>query len=100
MARGDAIQSPPNIAALQRDMARVRESVEKLAGERGDDTFPLSAIRRTELRPLASLTLRSKQATAAPTQAQFNALQADVKDIFDALARISNVLGNAVIPRI
>ena len=100
MARGDSIQTQPNVTALARDFARVRESVEKLTAERGDATYPLSAIRRSELRALASMTLRSTQVTAAPTQAEHNALQADVNDIFDALARISNLLGNAVIPKV
>ena len=100
MARGESLQTGPNIAVLARDFARARESLEKLTAERGDATFSLSAIRRSELRPLASMTMRSTQVTAAPTQAQFNALQADVNDIFDALARISNLLGNAVIPKV
>ena len=100
MARGESLQTGPNIAALARDFARARESLEKLTAERGEATFPLSAIRRSELRALASLTLRSTQVTASPTQAEHNALQADVKDIFDALARISNLLGTAVIPKV
>jgi hypothetical protein len=38
--------------------------------------------------------------TASPTQADFNALQADVANLFDALSRISNLLGNASIPKV
>jgi hypothetical protein len=49
---------------------------------------------------LASLTMQSAQITAAPTQAQYNALQTDVKNIFDALKRISNILGTATIRKI
>lgn len=85
---------------LQRDFDRIREKVEKLTGERGDVTKSLSAIRRSEFSPLASLTMKSAQAAAAPTQAEFNALQTDVKNIFDALKRISNLLGNAEIPKV
>ena len=84
----------------QRDFERIKEKVEKLTGDRGDATKPLSAIRRTELRALASLTLRSKQVASAPTAAEHNALQTDVKNIFDALQRISNLLGNADIPKV
>ena len=94
MARGDSIQSPVNQQAL-RDLARMRESLERLTGERGDQG--LSAVRRVELQALASIELRSSQVTAAPTQAEHNALQTDVKTIFEALKRVSNLLGTAAI---
>ena len=79
---------------------RIREKVEKLTGERGDASKSLAAVRRGELRTLASLDLKSKQITSTPTQADYNALQADVSTIFNALSRISNALGTAKIPRV
>lgn len=82
----------------ERDLQQVRETVEKLSGQRGDASKSLSAVRRSELRALASLSLKSSQVTAAPTQANFNALQADVSNIFKTLQRISNILGNATLP--
>lgn len=82
----------------ERDYAQIKETVEKLAGIRGDATKSQSAVRRTELRPLASLALKSAQISAAPTQAEYNALQSDVNNIFKALQRISNILGNATLP--
>ena len=85
-------------AQIQRDLARMREKVEKLSGERGDSLKSNSAIRRAELRALASMSMRSKQVTAAPTAAEYNALQADVAAIYNALSRISNRLGNADVP--
>ncbi len=85
-----------NAAAFE----RIREKVEKLTGERGDASKSLAAVRRGELRTLASLDLKSKQITSTPTQADYNALQADVATIFNALLRISNALGNAKIPRV
>lgn len=85
-------------AQIQRDLARMRETVEKLSGERGDSLKSNSAIRRAELRALASMSMRSKQVTAAPTAAEYNALQADVAAIYNALSRISNRLGNADVP--
>lgn len=88
-----------DLGQVRRDLTRVSEKVELLMGSRGDATRSQSALRRTELRPLASLTLASKQVTAAPTQAEFNALQADVSAIFDALKRLSNALGNASLPK-
>lgn len=81
-----------------RDLQQLKETVERISGQRGDATKSASAVRRSELRPLASLTMRSKQITAAPTQADYNALQADVGNIFRALQRISNILGNATLP--
>jgi ElaB/YqjD/DUF883 family membrane-anchored ribosome-binding protein len=81
-----------------RDIQQLKETVEKLVGMRGDATKSQSAVRRSELRALASLKLKSTQVTAAPTQADFNALQTDVSNIFKALQRISNILGNATLP--
>lgn len=92
--------TPAQMSQMHRDFMRVRESVEKLTGERGDKAKSLTAIRRSELRPLASLALTSTQVSAAPTQAEFNALQKDVANVFDALKRISNILGNAEIPKV
>lgn len=85
---------------LQRDFDRIKEKVEKFTGERGDGLKPLSAIRRSELAALASLTLQSSQVSSTPTAAQYNALQKDVEAIFNTLKRISNVLGNADIPKV
>lgn len=85
-----------NAAAFE----RIREKVEKLTGERGDASKSLAAVRRGELRTLASLSLKSSQISASPTQADYNALQADVATIFNALSRISNALGTAKIPRV
>ena len=83
---------------IQRDLARMRETIEKLSGERGDSLKSNSAIRRMELRALAGMKMRSKQVTAAPTAADYNALQEDVASIYNALSRISNRLGNADVP--
>lgn len=99
--RGDPIpgrSAPANPASqAQRDFERIREKVEKLTGERGDATKSLSAIRRGEL---AGLEIHSQQITAAPTQADFNALQTDVAALFELLVRISNTLGTATIPKV
>lgn len=102
MARGDALpaRAVPDRqqAQLQKDFERIREKLEKLTGERGDTAKSLSAIRRSELRALPAL--QSSQVTAAPTAAEFNALQADVAAIFAVLARMSNTLGTASIPKV
>lgn len=75
------------------------ERLEVLLGERGDSNKSRSAIRRGELQALASLDLKSKQLTAAPTMADYNALQEDVANIFKALTLISNRYGNAKLPK-
>jgi len=102
MARGYSLptRGESQASQLYRDFDRIREKVEKLTGERGDTTKTLSAVRRGELRVLASLNLNSVQVTASPTAADFNALQSDVANLFDALSRISNLLGNASIPKV
>lgn len=92
--------TPANVEQVVREFQRIKEKVEKFTGERGDDNKSLSAIRRGELTVLASNSLQSSQITGAPTQAQYNALQADVKLIFDILSRISNSNGTADIPKV
>lgn len=70
----------------KRDYNQIKESVEKLTGERGNNP----AIRRSDLLPIASITLKSASAPG-----DVNALQADVKALHDALVRISNLFGTA-----
>ena len=104
MARGDniALRGDPasQYAQLHRDFARIKEKVEKFTGERGEATKPLSAIRRTELRALASIKPQASRITAAPTMDDYNALQADVANILAALALIANTAGTATIPNV
>lgn len=84
----------------QRQFERLREQVQVLTGERGDADKSRTAVRRGELRALASLKMQSGPITGAPTQADYNRLQADVAAIHDAFVLISNILGNARIPRV
>jgi len=104
MSRGEAIPQRGTGAAqaaqLLRDFNRIREKVEKFTGERGDDSKTLSAVRRGEFTALASLTMQSAPVSTTPTAAEFNALQADVKTLFELLQRISNARGTAVIPKV
>ena len=88
------------LARLQREFDRIKEKVEKFTGERGDKEKTLTAVRRGELRAFASMTMNSGIVTVAPTQADYNALQKDVANIYQALQRISNILGNADIPKV
>lgn len=104
MARSSILQSgpetPAQLAQMARDLARIKEKVEKFTGERGDNEKTLTAIRRGELRAFASMKMNSGSVTDAPTQEDYNALQKDVANIYQALQRISNILGNADIPKV
>jgi len=77
------------------DLQRLKEQVEVLTARRGAEKRPLSAVRRGELVGLANRPMGSDQVSAAPSAADFNALQTDVRAIYDLLAVISNALGNA-----
>lgn len=75
------------------------ERIEVLLGERGDAQKSRSAVRRIELQAIASLGMKSKQITAVPTMDEYNALQQDVANIFEAITLISNLYGNAKLPK-
>lgn len=104
MARNSIVQATPKTPSelnqLFRDFERIKEKVEKFTGERGDKEKTLTAIRRGELRAFASMKMNSSQVTAAPTQADYNALQKDVANIVQALQKISNILGTADVPKV
>lgn len=87
---------------MMQQFMRLQEQVQIMTGERGGADKSRTFIRRGELRPLAGLStqMKSKQITAAPTAADYNALQADVAAIYQAFVLISNTLGNAKIPTI
>lgn len=104
MARSSVIQADPQtpaqLAQMSRDLARIKEKVEKFTGERGDSEKTLTAIRRGELRAFATLKMNSSTVTGAPTAADYNDLQKDVANIYQMLQRISNILGTADIPKV
>jgi hypothetical protein len=83
-----------------RQFERLREQVELMTGERGASNRAKTAVRRGELRPLASLTLKSSQISGTPTADDYNKLQEDVAAVYSAFVLISNLLGNAKIPKI
>lgn len=83
-----------NYPQLQKEFETLKIKFERLNGERGDDKRSQAAVRRIDLQVLGTVEMKSGQVSAAPTQADFNALQSDVATIFKALQRISNVLGN------
>ena len=93
MARGDSLSIPRpgrnnDYDQIRKEFDRVKEKVEKLTGERGDTSKSLSAVRRSDLKTLASVELKSTQVTTV-TAADFNALQRDVAFLHDALKRIA-----------
>jgi hypothetical protein len=101
MARGDALpgRGLDRASQIRRDLELARLKLETLTAERGNAGRSKSAVRRSEFEPLGSLTLASGQIGAAPTMQEYNALQQDVAGIFNALKRISNILGTASIEK-
>jgi hypothetical protein len=81
------------LQSLMGDAQRLVQVVEVLEGGRGD---PLKAAARVgELASLPAMVPgepKSRQAAAAPTQAEFNALVTDVHAIFDGINAIRHLL--------
>lgn len=69
------------------------QDLQTLAGLRGralDGSFPNQAVTRKDVSTIGKMApMKSSQVTAAPTAADFNALQADVNTIYQALAAIA-----------
>lgn len=67
---------------LRRELLRLKETVEVLAGERG--ARRQWALRRGEVQPPP---LQSKPITTPPTAEEFNALRRDIEALHKLLAR-------------
>lgn len=74
---------------IDRDFRRIKDSVELLTGERGGDGKPKAALLRGDLTVFSKRVITSAQATAAPTQEQFNALQADMAALYAAVLALA-----------
>ncbi|AOJ09663.1 hypothetical protein [Burkholderia mayonis] len=102
-SRGDALADRKVEAAIVRVLTnkfslseRVVQQLQELAGDRGDTAAgrPRAAVRRQDLRAIARMSeMKSKQVSAAPTAADFNALRDDVRMVFEALRAIAQALG-------
>lgn len=79
------------IEKIQQEFESLKEKTELLDGSRNTKTKGRAAVRFNDLAILAKFptSMTSKQVTAAPTKDDFNALQADVKRLFDIFAAIS-----------
>ena len=62
------------------------EKLQQLTGERGDKTK--AAVRRGDV-SLSAIPMKSKQLTAAPTQTDYNNLQADVTRLWTLISSIA-----------
>ena len=82
---------PTPIEKVQQEFESLKEKTELLDGSRNTKTQARAAVRFSDLSILSKFPTSptSTQVTAAPTMDDFNALQADVKRIWDALAAIS-----------
>lgn len=72
-----------------RDFLRIKEKVETLTGERGSSKKPDAAVLRGDMTFLSGLSMLSTPVTSAPTQEQFNALQADIAAIYAAVVALA-----------
>lgn len=71
------------------------EDLQVLAAKRGAKGYPQAAVRRADLTavlPQPTTTFKSKQISAAPTQADYNNLQKDVATLFAMLTQIAEAL--------
>jgi hypothetical protein len=71
------------------------EELAALRGRASDGSYPSAAVRRKDLATIGQMSaMTSQQVTAAPTQADFNALQADVAEIYQALVAITQAFSS------
>ena len=83
--------------AEERFEQRDRESLETLAGNRQRGAKQKAAVRIEDLAALADMPrLTSKTTAAAPTQAEHNALVADVREVYTRIAIVADVLRRRV----
>ena len=73
------------------DYERIRESVGGLTGERGKDAAARLSLIRALVESVPAVPA-SSQISAAPTQADFNKLQADVSAVFSAVSAMRRLL--------
>jgi hypothetical protein len=102
-SRGDALTDRPLETAIVRVLVnkfglseRTVQSIQELAGLRGqltDGTRPREAVRHEDLGAIARMSeMKSKQVSAAPTAADYNALRDDVRMLFEAMRTIAQRL--------
>lgn len=83
--------------AEERFEQRDRESLETLAGNRQRGAKQKAAVRIEDLAALADMPiLTSRTVAAAPTQAEHNALVADVRELYTRVAIVADVLRKRV----
>lgn len=78
---------------LSERMVQDLQALTGLRGEPGSMTRPKAAVRRGDMSVIGRMQeLQSKEATGAPTQAEFNALREDVRRVYEALAVIASAV--------
>jgi len=102
-ARGDALTDRMVEAGIVRVLKskykldeRAIQAIQLLIGLRGQadgGTLPFAALRRQDLAPLDRVkSMSSKPLTAAPTLDDYNRLRNDVRQLFEALGLIAQVI--------
>lgn len=82
---------------IYKDFAKVKEKVEILDGSRSRTVIGKSAVRFEDLRYIDKFPTRPphyKYLGAAPTAADYNALAADVKKLYEMLGQISMLISS------
>jgi hypothetical protein len=92
-----------DVAVLKNDMSRIKEKVEKLTGERGDQYKSQSAIRRGELSIIGKTTRADVQILNEDNvyyKDRLASLEKDMDNIFRVFTVMSNLAKNADIPKV
>lgn len=83
------------LGSAQADLRTVVERVQTMNGDRGAGDGSQRAVRRGDIGGVGVVTLTSAQVAAAPTQAEFNALQADVAALAAWIAKLRDTFVQA-----
>lgn len=81
--------------AIDKDFERVKEKTEILDGSRSRKSAGRAAVRFEDLRALDKFPTRppnSKHLSAPPTAADYNALAADVKKLYEVIGSLASIL--------
>lgn len=81
----------------QIELGQLKEAVDVLTGRRPSNRGS-AAVLREDLTGILQLPLKlqSSQLTAAPTMADYNRLQADIRALHAALSAVSSAIGAAI----
>lgn len=80
-----------DLRQLSSEVGRIKETAEKLNGERGNDR----AVKQSDLRAVASYGMKSPAASSGTLADDYAALREDIAKVYELLAKVSNLYGTA-----